>query len=129
MCLDELKKYKPCVTGYKIMEKRDGKLYGEFRNMHKPRPMNEWLDEGEFRNATNPDGILIDWGTNSYPFGWHVFHFKKHAMERLENNKYCGCIDDVMVKVEVAEPITTGLESINYRITVAKKIKIVEILK
>ena len=124
MCLDKLdERVKPCKTGYKVVRRReDGKLYGLHYGLD-TLPLGDWLHEMEYRTEWD---VRIDMDDgSSYPVGWHVYHEKP----------YKKCDQHVIVKVEVKEPIATGYE-INWasmygdsrKVTVAKKIKITEVL-
>ena len=132
MCLDRLEsafKAKPCKVGYKVMYEEDGgRLLCSFmQGDGEPRRQGVWLDARDARypyvedtiqkHAPWPNGSRIEF---SYPNGWHVYHTLKAARSFLG----WGCC---VVKVEVDEPVAVGWQC-RCKVTVARKIKIVEVL-
>jgi len=125
MCLDKLAKFEPCEVGYKVM-KIDfvGDLHGEFYN-GEVVPQNVWLDEKKFRLGyySKRRRIVNPCWNCSYPFGFHIYHYKKDALSWWADASYQVC-----VKVAIKEPRAVGYQN-NRRITVAKQIKVLSIVK
>jgi len=130
MCLARIEEFPPCKLGYKIMRRSpvSGKLYGEFKGLKKPRPIERWLNEEDYRDLRLKK-ITTNYPDSHYPCGWHVFHRLSCARRWLtERSDSVGAF--VCVRVQVREPVATGLQRYNddWRVTVAKKIKILEVL-
>lgn len=125
MCLDKVAEFKPCKVGYKIMrENNRGKLVGACYTGEISQ-QGVWLDEKDFRDYKDKGRARISEYHMPYPFGFHVFHTKQSALDwRAPFTSYgFPC-----VKVEVREPVAVGYQY-RKRITVAKQIKIIGIVK
>lgn len=123
MCLHDLAKFRPCKVGYKVMKTDSkGNLRSEYYN-EEVVPQNVWLDEKDFRYPDRKRTIS-GLGRLHYPFGWHIYHVKKQALEHIQcmAPTYLVC-----VKVELREPVAVGYQS-DKRVTVAKQIKILNIV-
>lgn len=139
MCLYKVdREARPCTVGYKVMRQYEHSscppaLFGVYRSQEQSRPIGRWLDEADFstRDAkgclTKNHNVMADSG-DFYPRGWHVFHKKSDALTEAilwdsDNWKV------VVVKVIVRKPLAVGTEvTTNGRVTVAKNIKIVEVI-
>lgn len=122
MCLRLVEKdLRPCTVGYKAMFKGADGLTGVYRGSQYKRPMNKWLNEKNFRTDNEISHIVAD-NNSTYPTGWHVYHRKEDA---ISERKFCN---GVAVRVIVREPIVVGVQGFVDRVTVAKKIKIVEVI-
>jgi len=129
MCLDRLdEKAKPCKVGYKVMyEEGDGRLCSLMQGNGEPREQGVWLvsENARYSWISNTIRKYAPWPNSSrveftYPNGWHVYHTEAAARGFLE----WSCR---VVKVEVDEPVAVGWQC-RVKVTVCKKIKIVEVL-
>lgn len=123
MCLDTEGTFKPCKVGYKIMTRKDGLLFGEWRNKSRPREEGVWLNERDFRDASSPfTSVLRTFSSNSpYPIGWHIYHSTDSA-------RYWSGFSEAVVKVAVGSPVAVGYQGMGrHKVTVAKEIKILEV--
>lgn len=126
MCLDQLKKFKAPVYGYKIFKKNTIGLFSLFQGEYEPYPINKILDEKNFRTFYHKKQEHL----YEYPYGFHIFQTLKSAKKKLNNMGY----DDNVVwysiyKVEIIEPHTTGLEVLNdsyCNVIVSKKMRIIK---
>jgi len=122
MCLDTKGRFKPCKIGYKLMELKDGMLFGEFRGQDKPRQQWVWLDEKDFRFVSFDNTIITSDSNSEYPIGWHIYNRLDDAVQQ-KSHHYS------VVKVSVKNPVAVGYEgSARRRVTVAKHIKILKVL-
>ena len=113
--MSRVEKFRPCRTGYKTVRKQRVGLYSpSCWNRCTLFPIGEWVETG-------PGWIQATYG-GGYTAGFHVFHTKKAAQEWLDD------FDEVLVRVQVKEPVATGLDGVmgEARVTVAKQIKILE---
>lgn len=124
MCLATKGTFKPCKVGYKVMKDKSNGLCGEICSQSQPRRIGVWLDEANFRSTDYEDNLITIQSNSHYPFGWHIFHTEEDARDwRLHH------VTSVVVKVSVKEPVAVGYQGFaGRRITVAKKIKILEVL-
>lgn len=129
MCLCEVKEFKPCTTGYKVVCKPHKSYHSQFQGT-KSLPKNRWLDEATYRESLAA-GITPVSGVK-YPFGFHIWHTKDSARKWV---KRCDTSpNQVILKVKVKNPRCTGLQGtgvikgeIRYaRVTVSQHIKIIE---
>jgi hypothetical protein len=124
MCLETIEKFTPCRVGYKVMRCEDGELHSDVRWCSRPIPRDEWVDEAGFRPCYQFNSTIdLDNGTGTYPVGWHIFHTKKDAIDWVFENT-----PEVIVKVAVRSPLATGRQDGGAKVTVAKEIKILEVL-
>lgn len=135
MCLDQLRKFKAPVYGYKVfriggfaggMNGKDiiSKLYSVFQGELKPYPINKILDEKYFRTEYNKKQEHL----YNYSYGFHIFQTLKSAKMRRDNmtSYYTNY---AIYKVEIIEPHTTGLEALNdtyCHVIVSKKMRVIE---
>jgi len=79
-------------------------------------PIGEWVE-------ARSEGIQAESGQD-YDSGFHVLHCKRDAQEWWDSED-----GEVVVRVAVQQPLTTGYESMGgkgMKVTVAKQIKILE---
>ena len=122
MCLETVSKRKPKETGFgwKVFNERsDGGLYGNCYIVDKVRPLDKWLNEGDYREH-NPTGL-------DYPPGWHIFKKRRDAEE------WPYSYGSKIHKVEYRKAHTKGTEATWPRrglltgcVVVAKEIKILK---
>jgi len=127
MCLAKKGRFKPCTVGYKVVRRSNGAYKGELWG-EKTMPVGEWLNETDYRERAfrGEKRLFCEVSEVEYRMGWHVFHDLASALRWREIRK------NVVVKVEVAEPVATGYQNLGlmsydgHKTTVAKQIKILE---
>lgn len=145
---------KQIKTGYKVVRKRygfpsefdeqgnivsAGVYYPECQGACRRLPLNEWLDEKDYRGAlmsstdsTADKTMLLATRGRRYPCGFHTYVTEQaaKAWQQLATTK------TALVKVKVRNCVASGYQRIGkfghkhsyYRVVVAKQIKLVEVL-
>ena len=84
MCLQRLEDFNLTLNkdgvgiGYKVFNRNEGRLYGEYARPGKERKLGVWLKEGNFRPQRRDTGLDRD-GVK-YKRGWHIFLRRKDAV-------------------------------------------------
>lgn len=124
MCLDSItKQIEPVKEGYKVYtdlingtELRP-EFHGKRVRLHKwYNAQLLWRRLLHYKKTT-----VVNYDSIQYELGFHVFHHLDEAKD------YRNC-DGILVKVIVEDPICVGYQG-NRLITVARRIKVVEIIK
>lgn len=105
-------------VGFKVFDKLDGEFYSVFFNSHGPVPVDQWVDELDFRSK-----LQLDWlaGPVSYHVGWHFFHHLRDA------KLYCDLDPNsrIVCKIRARNILATGIgEYRSFLISVSKEINI-----
>ena len=126
MCLDRIdEKPKKWVEGWKVFDRRNGKLYPACMPTalpgHKEYPVNEWIRDTRMNPKTIKSGSFIATAFNIklYPTGFHFFKTKTGA-------SVWGSLSTFTVrKIKVKNVVATGTQD-GCSVGVAKKIYIID---
>ena len=119
MCLYTLENFKVKLnedgvgTGYKVFNKNNGRLYGEYARPGKERELGVWLKEKNFRPQRKDTGLDRSGVKNKR--GWHIFLRSKDAV-----NWDAG--GQVVRKIKFKGIVATGRMPNTSAIIVAKEI-------
>jgi hypothetical protein len=135
MCLDRIDlNIVPCEVGYKIFYTAGtDNLYGEWKTTNRPRPIGVWLDEKDFRPICamhvpvdeQGDPLIKAENGEVYKIGWHVFHTREDAETWLPDYFKVSPLYSIK-KVEIKNPVATGIQHDTSPVTVCKYIFIEE---
>jgi hypothetical protein len=125
MCLDQPTKAKRIKFGYKVYEKREGKLMPMWRNRQHVVITGKWLNERALRDPKDSISETIKyWCTqpekSSYTKGIHVYDHKRAAFAIAS-----GGLNAEVRKIQVFMIVAHGMEG-DFPVTVCKAIKVLE---
>lgn len=119
MCLKKLEDFNVRLnkdgvgTGYKVFNRKEGKLYGEYARPGKERRVSVWLKEENIRAQRIDTGL--DRNGVKHKYGWHIFLRRSDAV-----NWDTGC--QQIRKMKFKGIVATGRMVNTSAIIVAKEI-------